>query len=174
MSEETTAQLDWQTWLRANGRRLLLCAQQWTNSLADAEDVLQEAFVRYWKHQRHLGGSPEALIITSIRRAAIDQGRSRSRRVHRETQAYEMGERSTMFEFGPDEETQALEAALQKLPPEQREVVVMKIWGGLKFEEIANELNISQNTAASRYRYALEGLRKYIKKQNDGTRNRSL
>ena len=70
-----------------------------------------------------------------------------------------------MFEFGPDEETQALETALQKLPPEQREVVVMKIWGGLKFEEIANELNISQNTAASRYRYALEGLRKYIKKQ---------
>ena len=76
-----------------------------------------------------------------------------------------MGERSTMFEFGPDEEAQALETALQKLPPEQREVVVMKIWGGLKFEEIANEFNISQNTAASRYRYALEGLRKYIKKQ---------
>lgn len=165
MTENPNSQMDWQSWLQANGRRLLLCAQQWTNSLADAEDVLQEAFVRYWKHQRHLGGSPEALIITSIRRAAIDQGRSRSRRVCRETQAYEMGERSTMFEFGPDEEAQALEAALQKLPAEQREVVVMKVWGGLKFEEIAKELNISQNTAASRYRYALEGLRKYIKKQ---------
>lgn len=165
MTENPTPQMDWQAWLQANGRRLLLCAQQWTNSLADAEDVLQEAFVRYWKHQRHLGGSPEALIITSIRRAAIDHGRSRSRRVHRETQAYEMGDRSTMFEFGADEETMALEAALKKLPEEQREVVVMKVWGELKFEEIAKELNISQNTAASRYRYALEGLRRHMKKQ---------
>lgn len=76
-----------------------------------------------------------------------------------------MGDRSTMFEFGPDEDSRELEVALKKLPPEQREVVVMKIWGELKFEEIAKELNISQNTAASRYRYALEGLRKYIKKQ---------
>lgn len=165
MTENTSSQVDWQAWLHANGRRLLLCAQQWTNSLADAEDVLQEAFVRYWKHQRHLSGSPEALIITSIRRAAIDHGRSRSRRIHRETQTYELGERSTMFDFGMDDETQALEAALKKLPPEQREVVVMKIWGELKFEEIAKELNISQNTAASRYRYALEALRKHLKKQ---------
>lgn len=70
-----------------------------------------------------------------------------------------------MFDFGMDEETQALEDALKKLPPEQREVVVMKIWGELKFEEIAKELNISQNTAASRYRYALEALRKHLKKQ---------
>lgn len=166
MSEKTIAQEDWQTWLRANGRRLLLCALQWTNSLADAEDVLQEAFVRYWKHQRHLGGSPEALIITSIRRAAIDHGRSRNRRVLRETQAYELGDRSTMFEFGKDDEAKVLEAALQKLPPEQREVVVMKIWGELTFDEIAKELKISQNTAASRYRYALEALRKTIKKES--------
>ncbi len=163
MSEKALAQDDWQTWLRANSRRLLLCARQWTNSYADAEDVLQEAFVRYWKHQRHLEGSPEALIITSIRRAAIDLGRSRARRVNRETQSYELGERTVSFEFSDDDEARVLDAALQKLPAEQREVVVMKIWGELTFDQIAKELNISQNTAASRYRYALDGLRKHLK-----------
>lgn len=42
----------------------------------------------------------------------------------------------------------------------------MKIWGELTFDEIAKELKISQNTAASRYRYALEALRKTIKKES--------
>ena len=76
-----------------------------------------------------------------------------------------MGERTELFEPGGDDETQELEAALQKLPSEQREVVVMKIWGELTFEEISKQLDISQNTAASRYRYALEALRKHLRKK---------
>ena len=42
---------------------------------------------------------------------------------------------------------------------DQQEVVVLKIWGELTFQEIADTLDISGNTAASRYRYALEKLR---------------
>ena len=51
-----------------------------------------------------------------------------------------------------------LRDAVQKLSPKLREVVTMKIWGGLTFAEISEALAISQNTAASRYRYALEQL----------------
>jgi len=65
----------WQHWFEAYGPKLLFCARQWTRSLADAEDIVQEAFVRYWRHQRQLPGDPQALIITSIRRAAIDHAR---------------------------------------------------------------------------------------------------
>ena len=46
-----------------------------------------------------------------------------------------------------------------RLPQEQREVVALKIDGGLTFAEIGEALSISANTAASRYRYALEKLR---------------
>jgi RNA polymerase sigma-70 factor (ECF subfamily) len=52
-----------------------------------------------------------------------------------------------------------LEQALRTLPPEQRELVALKIEGDLTFGEIAVVLGISPNTAASRYRYALEKLR---------------
>ena len=52
--------------------------------------------------------------------------------------------------------------ALAALPTEQREVIVMKIWGGLTFKGIGNVLRISPNTAASRYRYALEALRSHL------------
>lgn len=157
-------QAQWREWLNLNGRRLLLCARQWTSSLAEAEDVLQDAFVRYWKHQRHLPGNPNALIITSVRRAAIDHGRSRTRRINRETQAYELEDKVAFFEPGEGEETQDLERAVRALPAEQQEVVIMKIWGMLTFDEIAKQLGISQNTVASRYRYALATLRKTIKR----------
>ena len=161
---ETLGQEQWREWLKQNGRRLLLCARQWTSSLAEAEDVLQDAFVRYWKNQRHLPGNPNALIITSVRRAAIDHGRSRTRRINRETQAYELEDKVTFFEPGEGEIQQDLENAVRALPDEQREVVVMKIWGMLTFDDIARQLGISQNTAASRYRYALATLRKTVKR----------
>jgi len=48
------------------------------------------------------------------------------------------------------------------LPDEQREVVILKIWNELTFAEIAQILEISQNTAASRYRYALGALKKNL------------
>jgi RNA polymerase sigma-70 factor (ECF subfamily) len=39
----------WRQWFQQHGPRLLLCARLWTRSLADAEDVAQEAFVRFWR-----------------------------------------------------------------------------------------------------------------------------
>jgi RNA polymerase sigma factor (sigma-70 family) len=61
-----------------------------------------------------------------------------------------------------DERRAAIDAALHKLPENQREVLVMKIWGGLSFPQIAEVLRISANTAASRYRYALAKLREQL------------
>jgi RNA polymerase sigma-70 factor (ECF subfamily) len=52
-----------------------------------------------------------------------------------------------------------LEWAVRTLPADQREVIALKIDGGLTFAEIAACLGVSPNTAASRYRYALEKLR---------------
>jgi RNA polymerase sigma-70 factor (ECF subfamily) len=55
-----------------------------------------------------------------------------------------------------------LDHALALLPDDQREVIALKIDGGLTFAQIADVLNISPNTAASRYRYALEKLRSVL------------
>jgi len=164
--ERTHEQGTWKDWIEAHGPRLLLCARQWTRSLADAEDVVQEAFVRYWRHQRHLPGDPQALLVTSVRRAAIDLARREDRRTARELRAdAEPGADDSLFEKLPgegDERRQEIEAAINHLPEEQREVLVMKIWREFTFEQIAAALEISPNTAASRYRYALVALRKQL------------
>lgn len=164
--EETHEQSVWRNWFEAHGPKLVLCARQWTRSLADAEDIVQEAFVRYWRHQRQLPGDPLALLITSIRRAAFDHSRRESRRIVREEKA-EGGlvEREEYLAPTAGDDAQRrreIEAALQQLPAEQREVLVLKIWSDLTFEQIAAILDLPLNTAASRYRYALVALRKEL------------
>ena len=64
-----------------------------------------------------------------------------------------------------DDSQRQLVAALDHLPRDQREVLVMKIWNELTFAEIAEALGISQNTAASRYRYGLAALKKTYQPQ---------
>lgn len=155
----------WREWFERHGPKLLLYARQCTRSLADAEDVVQDAFVRYWRNQRKLGGDPIALLFTSVRRAAVDHARCDIRRAARETLAEgPPGESERIFEapLDGDDRRAAIEAALRRLPDEQREVLALKIWGGLTFDGIGEQLGLSPNTAASRYRYALEALRREL------------
>jgi RNA polymerase sigma-70 factor (ECF subfamily) len=65
----------------------------------------------------------------------------------------------------PDEQVfrQNLSAAMAELPPDQRAVVHLKLWEHLTFDAIAEMLDISQNTAASRYRYAIDKLRERLR-----------
>ncbi|HVS54359.1 MAG TPA: sigma-70 family RNA polymerase sigma factor [Opitutaceae bacterium] len=154
----------WKNWFQLHGPKLLLCARQWTRTAADAEDVVQEAFVRFWRHQRHLAGEPMALLVTSVRRVALDLARRTDRRLAREERAERAGAAAAFF-VAPsenDERRLAIEEALRRLPSEQREVLVLKIWGELTFEQIGATLEISPNTAASRYRYALAALREEL------------
>jgi RNA polymerase sigma-70 factor (ECF subfamily) len=155
----------WREWFERHGPRLLLYARQCTRSLADAEDIVQEAFVRYWRSQRKLAGEPLPLLFASVRRAAVDLARRDGRRALREMRADGGPDDSgPLFEVPVEGEDRrvAIEAALRRLPEEQRAVLALKIWGGLTFEEIASQLALSPNTAASRYRYGLEALRREL------------
>lgn len=59
-----------------------------------------------------------------------------------------------------------LQAALRELNEDQREVVIMKEYEGLKFREIAEVLNVSENTVKSRMYYGLDALRKILERKN--------
>ena len=56
----------------------------------------------------------------------------------------------------------AIEAALQKLPSEQREVFLLREYAGVPFKEISEVTGVPENTVKSRMRYALEGLRRVL------------
>jgi RNA polymerase sigma-70 factor (ECF subfamily) len=138
---------------------LVLFARQFVRSVADAEDIVQEAFVKFWRKQHPIGN--RALLFATVRSTALDLLRRDSRRARREADAVADAEQSVAPQFDTaGESQQQLAAAVDRLPAEQREVLVMKIWNELTFADIASVLGISQNTAASRYRYALAALKK--------------
>jgi len=88
------------------------------------------------------------------------------RRARREATVFAGSDPTVEPQFEWEDEAQsALAAAVSCLPQDQREVVVLKIWNELTFSEIAGALGISQNTAASRYRYALAHLKKSLQPQ---------
>jgi RNA polymerase sigma factor (sigma-70 family) len=153
---------DWRRWLAEHERALVLFARQWTACQADAEDVVQEAFVRCWR-SRDTAREPVAYLFGSVKRAALDWQRGQQRRAAREhTVARPEAEPQLECPAEQDERRVAIEAALRCLPAEQAEVLVLRIWGGLTMPQIAAALEIPTNTAASRYRYALASLREQL------------
>lgn len=165
----------WRAWLEEHGPRLLLFARNQTRTQEDAEDVLQDAIVKLVakiRSNEFVGGQEawQPYLYTTIRRLAIDLSRKDDRRRRREqavtsdAEAFQTKSSHPWFDAqGGDEETRdQLGAALKALPQKFSEVIVQKIWGERTFAEIAETLEISPNTAASRYRYGLEALKREL------------
>jgi RNA polymerase sigma-70 factor, ECF subfamily len=150
---------DWRPWLARHGPGLALFARQWTVCVADAEDAVQDGFVRFWQARGRSRG--EGYLYACVRTAAMDLSRSQRRSRRRETRvaiARDPQAGASAFTPAHAELAAAVESALAQLPAGQREVLVMKLWGGLTFAQIAVATGINPNTAASRYRYALQRL----------------
>lgn len=165
----------WRGWLEEHGPKLFLFARNQTRTHEDAQDVLQDAVVKLVEKIRageFVGGQEawQPYLYTTIRRLAIDLSRKDDRRRRREDNV-SADEHAEQFEAfhpwfdsngGDDEVRSQLEAALKELPEKFSEVIIMKVWGERTFAEIGEALGISQNTAASRYRYGLESLKREL------------
>ena len=136
---------------------LLLYGRALGLTQSEAEDVLQETFMVLL----NLAAPPEEpfhYLARSFRNRALNYKRSLWRRLTRELESRRWFERDGI-------ETPLEKAAMQTLtalPPEQREVIVLKIWSQMTFEQIGSMLSLSPHTVAGRYRYGVEKLRKRL------------
>jgi RNA polymerase sigma-70 factor (ECF subfamily) len=151
----------WERWLAQHTPRLLLFARQQARCEADAQDLVQEAVLESWRRQG--GSAPPALplVFATIRLRAVDIARREDRRANREILAMSTAP-ECWFDISLEnrERNRLIEEAMRHLPQIYREVVILKVWGELTFAEISEALAIPANTAASRYRYGLEELRR--------------
>ena len=146
------------------GERLFRAAAAITGSREEARDLVQELFVAMVRSRHKLARVENiaAYMFTSLRRLSIRTS-NRSRR-----DAATLAERArrgaaTSGQRNSESGDERIERALASLGAPQREVIALKIDGGLTFAEIASVLGVSANTAASRYRYALENLRAMLR-----------
>src|SRR5205807_6398832 len=115
---------------------------------------------------RKYKNNERAVLYAPVRSVALEFMRRDKRRARREATVFAEGAPTVEPQFAWEDEAQsALAAAVSCLPHDQREVLVLKIWNELTFSEIGEALGISQNTAASRYRYALANLKKNLQPQ---------
>jgi RNA polymerase sigma-70 factor (ECF subfamily) len=133
---------------------LILYARQWSCA---AEDVVQDAFVKLVAQSRP-PDDPVAWLYRVVRNGAIDDAKRARRRQRRESAVA----RPVRWFVEPAVEgldAEAAVAALERLPPEQREVIVARLWGGLSFEQIAAVAGTSASTAFRRYAAGIDALR---------------
>src|SRR5262245_13406283 len=137
-----------------HGPPLVLYARQWCHA---PEDVVQDAFLKLFALPR----SPREVVpwlYRVVRNAALDAAKLARRRQRRESAA------ARPARWFVEPEVDGLDAdaavdALQRLPLEQREAIVARLWGGLSFEQIAEVAGCSVSTAFRRFGAGIDALR---------------
>lgn len=124
----------------------------------EAEDVLQETFVALLK-LKETPENPEHYCVRAFRNRALNFKRGLWRRLSRELESIRWFEPASA-QTDLEEEAQR---ALAKLPADQREVIVLKIWHEMTYEAIGELMEASPNTVAGRYRYGMQKLKGILK-----------
>ena len=136
--------------------------------LSDAEDVLQETFVRIARSHCRLSNVENltAYVFQVARNEVLREAQRESREAHHQQLRLQSSDRGASLAPGQVEEiAESIGVALARLQPQQREVVELKIYGEMTFREVAEVLGLPQGTVATRYRAAMDALRQTLTKE---------
>ena len=156
---DQASNLDWRERLYdGKAAELLLYGRALGLGESESEDVLQETFVALLKLEK-VPDNPVHYCVRAFRNRALNFKRGLWRRVARELESARWFEPAEV----KNDLEEAAQRALARLPMEQREVIVLKIWHEMTYDEIGGTLELSPNTVAGRYRYGMEKLKGILK-----------
>lgn len=146
---------------------LVTLAAALLNDVSSAEDVVHDVFVSFIKSSPRfrLTGTLKGYLATCVANNARNKNKAGQRRNNialDDAGPTVAGSNSPEFRAIFGEELRQLSWALGQLPYEQREVLILHTYSGLKFKAIAVQQNVSINTVQGRYRYALDKLRSML------------
>ena len=159
-----TTRADFTRLVEVYADRLLRYAVRQVGNMQDAEDLVQDVFAKAFRRPpEDEVVSVGAYLYRSVANACIDHLRRRGRSL---VYCQEVGiDELLAADKGPAEATQAAEDArraeglLKRLPAEQAEAIRLRVFDGLRLNEIADVLNCPVNTVCSRLRYGFQKLR---------------
>ncbi len=140
-----------------HGPALTLYARFYVTDFSAAEDVVHSVFLKLLEVTRTMPERPAAYLYRAVKNAALNVRRRHSREL-----PVPLNDLWFTDDSLDPEAVLAVQKALGELSEEQKEAVVMRVWGGMTFEEIAESTGVSINTIASRYRYGLNKLREKL------------
>ena len=143
---------------------LVTLAAALLTDIASAEDTVHDVFVGFIESSRkfRLTGSLKGYLATCVANNARNRNKAgrRHQNVEKCVAISQANRPDAAAMFG--EELRQLSLALGRLPYEQREVLLLHSYSGMKFKTIAKQQNVSINTVQGRYRYALDKLRSML------------
>jgi RNA polymerase sigma factor (sigma-70 family) len=148
---------------------LVTLAAALLTDVTSAEDVVHDVFVSFIESSRkfRLTGSLKGYLATCVANNARNRNKAGRRHQNAEAGAVmpDAHRPDTAVMFG--EELRRLSWALGQLPYEQREVLLLHSYSGMKFKTIAQQQKVSINTVQGRYRYAMDKLRSMLNGEVD-------
>lgn len=144
-------------------QRLVRFAVTVARNQHDAEDAVQSALAKVASQPRQLKSAdqPWSYLLQMVRNEVLQAARKR-RRLQFFPDLRDLLTRCPVDQLEQEETHRAIWASLRRLPSAQAEVVVLKIWEEMTFAQIGSILDVSPDTAASRYRYAMKKLQKML------------
>lgn len=148
---------------RKHGSALLLFATAISGERSRAQDAVHQVFLKLVEDGSLLQAvDVKAYLFACVRNAVLNDLKARQRNVALDCEC---------AWFDPPDKDYAAERSLRRamaaLPDDQQQVILLHVWGELTFLQIGELLDISSNTAASRYRYALAKLRESMCAKED-------
>ena len=149
-----------------NLNRLLTLAMALLNDTGAAEDAVHDVFVSFAESAGDfkLAGNLKSYLTTCVVNRARDRIRANRRRPARldGTESVSSDSHEPDHSIICSEESQRLNQAIAQLPHEQRQVIILRLKGEMRFREIAKLQGASVNTIQGRYRYGLNKLRSIL------------
>lgn len=137
---------------------LELYAARWTG---EPEDCVQEAFVELARQPTE-PRSVAAWLFRVVKNRALNAARGEQRRRDREQAVARLRRISCQTRMAQTIDAEAVAKALANVESDASEIIVLRIWSGLSFDEIASVVGCSASTVHRRYRRALEQLREIL------------
>ena len=157
-------QTDFKTAVDRNSHRLFLLALSFTKNHTDAEDVLQDAFLRLWTHTAPF--TDEEHMDKFLTRVCINLCRNLLRSPFRKRWTVAAEEAMQLYTFDVPEDRD-LFCAVMALPDRERTVVHLFYYEDMSVKEIAAALRIGQSAVKTALHRARNHLKEYLKE--DGT-----
>ena len=137
-----------------------------SGSPEDAYDLSQEAFIKAWRGlaQYQFGAEFSTWLYRLTRNVCIDHLRQRKRRPTVPLETEQDGETAALPlpDSAPGPEERALQAAMQALPEDQREILILRVVNDLPYERISEILSLPLGTVKSRLARARNQLKKIL------------
>ncbi len=141
---------------------LCVFALKFFDSIQEAEDIVQDTFVQFWENEKYksVDTSLKAYLFMSVKNKCLRQLELNKRIYFDDIESLvEVLIAEKRDNSGLEERIKVLNAEIEKLPPKARKVLELIVFKGLKYKEVAEELQISINTVKTQFSRSLKLLR---------------